>query len=100
MIGRDNREELLQTLAHTHRTGTRTAATVRRRERLVQVDVHHIESHVTRTADTQHRIEVGTVVVHQSAAVVNQFRNLRDTGLEESQRVGVGHHHRGDVVFF
>ena len=71
---------------------------MRRRERLVQVDVHHVEAHVARPAYTEHRVQVGSVVIHQSAAVVDELRNLRYLGLEEAERVGVGHHHGGDSV--
>ncbi len=62
-------------------------------ERLVQVDMHDVEAHVTWTAGTQHGVEVGTVVVHQTACFMHHLGNVGDVGLEESQRVGVGHHH-------
>ena len=71
---------------------------MRRGECLVEVDVHHVEAHVARSAITQHGVEVGSVVVHQSATVVYQLRNLRDALLEEAEGVGVGHHHGGDAV--
>ena len=91
------REELLEALAHTDGTGAGTTATMRRGERLVEVDVHHVEAHVAGAADAKHRVEVGTVVVHQRAAVVDEAGNLGNLILEETEGVGVGHHHRGDV---
>ena len=59
----------------------------------MQVDVHHIEAHVARTAGTQHWVKVCSIVVHQATAVVNQLRNFRDTRLEEPEGIGIGHHH-------
>jgi glycine dehydrogenase subunit 2 len=35
-----------------------------------------------------------------SAAVVDELCNLRDAGLEKAQRIGIGHHHGGDVRTF
>ena len=63
----------------------------------MEVDVHDIEAHVTRATGTQHGIEVGTIIVHQTTTVVNELCNLRDTGLEEAEGVGVGHHHGSDL---
>ena len=63
----------------------------------MQVDVHHVEPHVARAAGAQHGVEVGPVVIHQAAAVVYQLFDGRYLSLEESQRVGVGHHHGGNV---
>ena len=91
-------EERLETLAHTHGAGAGTAAAMRGGEGLVEIDVHDIEAHVSRTRDAEHRVEVCAVVVHQSAAVVDELRNLRYLALEEPEGVGVGHHHRRDVV--
>ena len=60
--------------------------------------MHHIEAHVARAAIAQHGIEISTVVVHQATAVVYQLRNLRDILLEDTESVGIGHHHGGDAV--
>ena len=100
VIGRHLREERLQTFAHAHRTSTRTTTAMRRRERLVQVDVHHVEPHIARTTRTQHGIQVSPVVIHQATTVVDEFRNLWDMCLEETEGVRIGHHHSGDVGAF
>ena len=92
------RQELLESFAHADRTTTGTAAAVRCGERLVQVDVHHVESHITGTAYAEHRVEVGSVVVHQSAAFMHELLDFGYLLLEETQRVGVGHHHCTDLV--
>ena len=67
-------------------------------EGLVQVDVHHVESHVAGTASTEHRVEVSAVVIHERAALVHDFRYLGYLTLEEPQGIGVGHHHRCHTV--
>ena len=88
-----SREEGLQTFPYAHRTASRTSATMRCGECLVQIDMHHVESHVTRSTSPQHRIQVRPVVIHQSAAVVYPLGNLRNILLEQSQRIRVCHHH-------
>ena len=86
-------EELLESFTHTDGTTTRTATTMRCGECLVQVDVADVEAHVARTAGTKHGVQVGSVVVHQTAAVVHEFGDFGDGMLEDTQRVGIGHHH-------
>ena len=93
-----NGEQILQTFAYADRTRTGTAATVRCRECLVQVDVHNVESHISRTASAEHRVEVSSIIIHQTAALVNEALNLRNLTLEETKSVGVGHHHSCDGV--
>ena len=98
MIGRHFREELLQSLTHTDGTAARTTAAMRRRECLVQIDVHHVETHITWTTSTQHGVQIGSVVVHQSTTSMNQLGNFRNLSFEESQRIRIGHHHGCDAV--
>ena len=64
----------------------------------MQIDVHHIEAHITRTAHAEHGVEVGSVVVHQTSALVHQSCYLGNLCLEDTQGVGVGHHHAGNVI--
>ena len=63
----------------------------------MQIDVHHIKAHITRTGGTQHRIQVSSVIVHQATSGMHQFLNLRNLLFEEPQRIGVGHHHSGNL---
>ena len=86
-------QELLQSLSYSNRTAAWATASVRSGESLVQVDVHHVESHITRTACAEHRVEVCSVVIHQSAALMHETCNLRNIAFEESERIRVGHHH-------
>ena len=66
----------------------------------MQVDVHHVEAHVTWATSTQHRVQVSTIVIHQTATVVDKLRNLGNTRLEKSEGIGIGHHHGSDVGTF
>ena len=91
-------QELLQSSTHANRTTAWTATAVGRAEGLVQIDVHHVKTHIAWTTNAEHRIEVGTIVIHQTAAVVNEAGYFRDARLEDTERVGIGHHHTGDVV--
>ena len=88
----------LQTLAHAYRTAAGTAAAVGRGECLVQVDVHHVETHIARAANAHHWVEVRAIVVHQAAALVHEPRYFWNVFFKNAERVGVRHHHAGDVV--
>ena len=66
------------------RTCTGAAASVRGREGLVEIEMEHIEAHVARTYHTDKRVHVGTVVVKQTAALMDKGSNLPDILLEKS----------------
>ena len=91
-------QEVDQVGTHAHRTAAGTAASVRCRESLVQIDVHHIEAHIAGTAYAEHRVEVGSIVIHQTATFVHQFGYFGYFFLKQAEGVGVGHHHSGNVV--
>ena len=97
IVGRHVGEVFLQSLTNTDRATTGTTTAVRRGECLMEVDVHHVEAHITRTTGSEHGVQVRPVVVHQSAAVVDEFCYLRDARLEEAKGIGIGHHHGGDI---
>ena len=60
--------------------------------------MHHIESHVARTANAEHGIEVGSVVVEQSTAAVYHFGYLGNAFFEKTERIGIGHHHGRNLL--
>ena len=66
-----SREEILQAVGDAHRAASGTAAAMRRREGLVEVDVHNVEAHIARAGYSEERIEVGSVVVHKAAGLVD-----------------------------
>jgi hypothetical protein len=71
---------------------------MRRAERLVQVEVDDVVSHVARTSHAHQGVEIGSIHVHQGADLVHQLRDLEDVGLEHSQRVRVGEHQPGHRI--
>ena len=83
---------------NTHRTSTRATATVRSRECLMEIQMKYIKAHISRTDDTHERVHVGTVIIKQSAAVMNQGSNFLDILLEQSECIRIGHHDAGDGV--
>ena len=89
---------VLQSFSYANRTASRTSTAMRCGEGLVQIDVHDIEAHVARTAHAEHGVEVGSVVVHQTATIVHQSCYLWNLGFEDTQGVGVGHHHAGNII--
>ena len=64
-------EERSEVLLHSDRAGSGSAAAVRGRESLVEVEVHHIEAHVAGAANAQNRVGVGPVVVQEAALIVD-----------------------------
>ena len=92
------RQERLEHLLHRHRTGARTAAAVRRREGLVQIEVHHVDAEIAGPRDADQRVHIGAVHVEHGALVVQDLGHAHDVVLEHAERVRVGHHQRGDVL--
>ena len=70
---------------------------MRRRERLVQVQVHHVGAEVAGTHLADQRVHVGAVHVKQRALGVQHFGDLVDLLLKHAQRVGIGEHQRGHI---
>ena len=90
-------QQVLQTLAYANRTTAWTATTVRSGEGLVQIDVHHVEAHIAGTANAEHRVEIGSIVVHKTTTIVNETSNHRDVSFEDTEGVRVGHHHASHI---
>ena len=91
-------QELFQTGAHAYRTRSRASASVRCGECLVEIYVHYVETHIARTCHAEHRVQVGAVVVEQCAGGMDGFRYFRNMGLENTELVGIGEHHRCHTV--
>ena len=73
-----------QQFSGSDRTGAGSAAAMGCRERLVQVEVQHIEAHVGRLHLAQDRIQVGAVVVQQTPCVVNDGGDLLYAPFEQA----------------
>src|SRR5450759_4506982 len=88
---------------NTHKTfstphGGGGPGAVGRAERLVGVEVHHVEAHVAGPADAEHGVDVGAVVVEQAAGVMHEPGDLRDVLVEDAEGVGIGEHETGEIV--
>jgi len=75
----------------------RAAAAVRRRERLVQVQMHHVNAKVTGPCHTRERVHVRAVHVQQRVLAVKYFGNFRNLLLKDAERRRIGDHQRGHV---
>src|SRR5205807_3632010 len=80
------------------RTGPGTTAAVWRRERLVQIEVHDVDTEVARPNLADQGVHVGAVHIEQAALGVQNLGDFVDLLLEDAQRVRVGEHERGNFV--
>jgi hypothetical protein len=85
-------QERDQRLPHPDRTGARPAAAVRRRERLVDVEVHDVEARLARLEPAEDGVQVGAIHVRQGARLVDRVEQLPDARLEQAERRRVGDH--------
>ena len=70
---------------------------MRRRKSFVQIQVHHINAEISRPRDASQRVHVRAVHIQQCAFGVQNFRNLRNALLKNSQRGRIGDHQRRDI---
>src|SRR5947209_16912109 len=76
---------------------TGAAAAMRSAACFMQVEMHYVEAHIARAGDAKYGIGIRAVVVELAASLVYHRSDLKDIAIEESQRVGVGHHDGGDI---
>ena len=84
-----------QRLPHPDRARARTTPAVRRGERLVDVEVHHVEAGLARLEPAEDGVQVGAVHVGQRAHRVDRLEQLADARLEQAEGRGVRDHHGG-----
>ena len=89
-----SREEGCEVSFDANGSRARPASAVGLGEGLVQVEVHRVKAHQARRCDAEDGVEVGTVVIHLTACIVDNFAGCLDIRLEQTERVGVGDHHR------
>ena len=89
------RQEGLQDRPDADGTRAGSAAAVGRGERLVHVEVHHVEAGLARPEPAHDRVEVRAVHVGEGAGRVGRLEQLPDPPLEQPQRRRVGDHDRG-----
>ena len=76
------REVRQQRVAHPDRPGAGAATTVRRREGLVDVEVHDIEAGLARFEPAENRIEVRPVHIGERARFMDRVEEIADPLLE------------------
>ena len=91
------RQERTEMRFHAERTRARPARAVRRRERLVDVDVDAVEAEIAGTRDAEKRVHVGAIAVHERAGGMHRVADLTHALLEETERVRVREHEASDV---
>ena len=67
-------------------------------ECLVQIYVHHVKTHVTRSGYAEHRVEVCSVIVHKGSGSVYHIGNPCDIALEYAGGVRICHHDRRHAI--
>lgn len=85
-------------LLDSDRTNTRATTTVGDTEGLVEVQMADISTDVTRAAETDLGVHVGTVHVDETTVLVNKVAHLLDLGLENTKGTGVGDHDGGKLI--
>ena len=66
-------------------------------EGLVQIHVHHVEAHVAGSGLAENGIEIGAIVVQQTAGLVDDGGDLGDIPLEHAQSRWIGQHQPGGL---
>ena len=66
-------------------------------EGLVQIEMHHVKSHIARTDNSKESIHIGAVIVKETTAIVNKLRYFANILLEQTERVRIGHHNSRNV---
>ena len=95
--GEGQRPERAERLRQHRRPGPRPAATMRRAERFVQVDVHRIDTEIARPDLADDRVEVGAVAIDIAASCMDRVADPLQVALEQAAGVRVGDHHRGHI---
>ena len=75
-----------------HRAAAGAAAAMGRGEGLVQVQVDAVEAHVAGPGHAHDGVQVGTVVIAQTAGLVDNTGDLQNVGIKNTHSVGVGQH--------
>ena len=80
------RHTIHQMFSAANSAGTRSATSVRRSKRLMQIQVAHVRTDETRTGITNLRIHIRSVHIHLSAILVNNIAHLANRHLKYSVR--------------
>ena len=89
--------ERLEDLLHRDGSGAGASAAMRRRERLVQIQMHHVYAKIAGPRYASERIHIRPVHVEQCALRVKNRGNVRDALFEDAQRRWVRDHQCGYI---
>ena len=81
-----------------HRAGAWPAAAVRRREGLVQVEVHGVDAEIARAHLAHDGVEIRPIRIEEGSRRMHRLGDCRDVALEQPARVGIGEHDRRDLA--
>ena len=81
-----HRREGRERCGQHHRAGARAAAAMRRREGLVQVDVHGVDAEIAGPHLADDGVEVGAVAVEIGAGLVHRLGDLDDLRARTGRR--------------
>src|SRR5215211_7011485 len=83
---------------NTHRPNTRSAATVRYAEGLMEIEMADIGAEAARSRQSEQRIEVGSIHIDLASGLMHHVAQLDDALLEDTMRGGIGHHDRRQLI--
>ena len=86
------RHTIHQMFSAANSTDTRSATSVRRSKRLMQIQVAYVRTDETRTGITNLRIHIRSVHIHLSAILVNNIAHLANRHLKYSVRRRICYH--------
>jgi hypothetical protein len=92
------REVRSEVLLDSNGTDTRATTTVGNTEGLVEVEMADISANVTRRAETNLSVHVGTIHVDETTVLVNKLTDLLDLGLENTEGRGVSDHDSSKLI--
>lgn len=92
------RKIIAQEVLASDRTAARTAAAVRGGEGLMQVQVNDVEPDVSRTHNADNGVQVGSVVVAETAGFVDEAGDFHNVVVKDANGVRVGQHQAGGFV--
>ena len=93
-----SRQERHQMLGHTDRAYARSAATVRRSKRFMQVQVAYVRPDKAGIRQAYLCIHVGTVHIYLRTASVDDVADFYDLRFEDAVCRGIGDHQSGKVI--
>ena len=86
-----------QEVLATHGACARTAAAVGGGKGLVQIQVDAVKAHIAGAYHAHDGVEVGSVVIAQTAGFVDQTGDLQNVLIEDANGIGIGEHQSGGV---